>query len=238
MIVILTGAGISKASGLTTFRDKGGIWTRHSVDDLATPQGFARDPDRAHAFYNQRRRLLHSGEIVPNAAHFALAQLEAELAPGTGFLLITQNVDRLHELAGSRALVHMHGELAKIRCESCKNSLYWEGDISTRTPCPACGEPGYLRPDVVWFEEKPMRLDEIYAALRVCTIFAAIGTSGEVFPAAGFVRQARHNGAYAYEINTQRTKGSDRFDEHITGPAVEAVPRWIDLLRQRPGLFG
>ena len=186
-IVVLTGAGISRESGLETFRDPDGIWARVRVEDVATPEAFARDPARVHAFYNERRAGLLDPAVAPNPAHVALARLEAEW-PGE-VLLVTQNIDDLHERAGSRGLLHMHGELLKSRCLACAAVAPWREPLSIASVCPSCGAAGRLRVDVVWFGEVPYHLEPIYQALARCGLFVAIGTSGAVYPAAGFVEE-------------------------------------------------
>jgi NAD-dependent deacetylase len=232
-IVVLTGAGISKESGLDTFRDPDGIWARHSIEDVATPEAFARDPDLVHRFYNARRGQLDDPAIKPNAAHEALARLEAEW-PGE-VLLVTQNVDDLHERAGSRNLIHMHGEIAKIRCQGCQTVAPWKGDLSLDTACPSCAAPGGLRPNVVWFGEMPMEMDRIFAALDACGLFLSVGTSGTVYPAAGFVQEARlRAGAHCVELNLETTDGSTLFQDSRQGPATALVPAFVDeVLAQR-----
>ncbi len=228
-IVVLTGAGISKESGLDTFRDADGIWARVRIEDVATPEAFRRDPARVHAFYNARRRRLIEGGIAPNAAHRALARLEAEW-PGT-MLLVTQNIDDLHERAGSRNLIHMHGEMLKSRCESCGEVFRWERDIDLETPCPACARPGAVRPHVVWFGEMPLEMDRIYRALAACGLFVSIGTSGNVYPAAGFVAEAKQvAGARTVELNLEPSEGARLFDEARYGPATEVVPAFVEEL--------
>ncbi len=224
-LVILTGAGISAESGVPTFRGGGGLWEGHRIEDVATPGAFARDPERVLRFYDARRRQLAG--VEPNAAHRALARLEA--AWDGPFLLITQNVDHLHEQAGSRKLLHMHGELLRARCSRCGWSDRWTGDLAG-VACPACGRLPALRPDVVWFEEIPIGLDRIEAALEACGLFAAIGTSGQVWPAAGFVELARRAGAHTIELNLEPSEGSDRFAERRLGPASRIVPAWVEEL--------
>ena len=226
-LVILTGAGISRESGLATFRDAGGVWSQVRIEDVATPEAFARDPARVHGFYNARRAQLRDASVQPNAAHRALAELDARW-PG-GLLLVTQNVDNLHDRAGSRRLLHMHGELMKARCLDCRAVLPWEHDISTQTPCPACEARGGMRPDVVWFGEMPMHMEAIGAALDDCTIFVAIGTSGQVYPAAGFVAEVAGR-ARTMEVNLEPTAGTALFDEAMHGPATETVPRLVEQL--------
>jgi NAD-dependent deacetylase len=221
-LVILTGAGISAESGLATFRDAGGLWSRVRIEDVATPEAFARDPARVHGFYNARRAQLRDPAIRPNAAHRALADLDARW-PGA-LLLVTQNVDDLHARAGSRRLLPMHGELMKARCRGCGAVIPWSEDLSTATPCPACGQAGGMRPHVVWFGEMPLGMDRIGAALEACDVFAAIGTSGQVYPAAGFVAEVAGR-ARSIEFNLEPSGG--RFDERRLGPATETVPRFV-----------
>jgi NAD-dependent deacetylase len=228
-IVILTGAGISAESGLGTFRDKDGIWTKYPIEDLATPEGFARNPGFVQDFYNSRRRGLM--ESHHHAGHEALARLEAEW-PGR-VTIVTQNVDDLHERAGSRNVLHMHGELRKAQCTACEAVLPWDDDLGTETPCPACRTPGGLRPNVVWFGEIPFYLDEIEAALLDCKLFAAIGTSGNVYPAASFVQAASGLGAHTVELNLEASENNWAFGETHLGPASEIVPRWVDDLLRR-----
>ena len=225
-IVILTGAGISAESGLGTFRDKDGIWTKYPLEDLATPEGFARNPGFVQSFYNDRRRGLLSAR--PNAAHEALAELEAAW-PGR-LTLITQNVDDLHERAGSRNVLHMHGELRKARCMSCGSIAAHDHDLTGTTVCGACGKSGQMRPHVVWFGEIPFHLDEIEALLLSCQMFVAIGTSGEVFPANSFVQAARTYGARTVELNLEPASNAWAFDEQHAGKASEIVPLWVESL--------
>ena len=234
-IFILTGAGISAESGLGTFRDKAGtgIWARFDPMRLATPQAFASNPEEVHAFYNARRRNLLKAQ--PNPAHVALAKLEAGLAEGEGRLfLCTQNIDDLHERAGSPQVTHMHGELLKARCTACVRVTPWREDLSVTDACPACGRSGVLRPDVVWFGEMPMHMDLISDALAKADLFVAIGTSGAVYPAAGFVREARAAGVRTCEINLDPSDTARTFDERRYGRASELVPAWVDeVLRLR-----
>lgn len=224
-VVILTGAGISAESGVKTFRDSGGLWEGHNVADVATPEAFARDPELVQVFYDERRSQLLT--VEPNAAHFALAKLEAEL-PGE-VLVITQNVDDLHERAGSKNVLHMHGELLSAWCLACDGRFPWTGDLSGKPPCPACGETR-LRPDIVWFGEIPYHLDEIDAALREVDVFAAIGTSGEVYPAAAMVLTAASAGAATVELNLKASAMTGAFQEVRQGPASVVVPAWVDEL--------
>ena len=227
-IVILTGAGISAESGLNTFRDKGGIWEKYDLMELATPEAFARDPDLVHDFYNARRTGV--GQVMPNAAHYALARLEKE-HPGN-VSLITQNVDSLHEAAGSQKLLHMHGELNKARCVKCENVAVWKKDLSRETVCPSCGQAGHMRPHIVWFGEVPFYLDEISSCLHSCDLFISIGTSGSVYPAAGFVQAALEYGADTVELNLEPSDGERLFSTGRYGKATEIVPEFVaDLLR-------
>jgi NAD-dependent deacetylase len=229
-IVILTGAGVSKESGIDTFRDADGLWTKVNLEDVATPEGFARNPRLVHDFYNQRRRGLLAHNIRPNAAHRALARLEQEWRGGE-VLLVTQNIDHLHEQGGSRSLIHMHGEMFKARCELCAGVHAWEDDLTVDTSCPACGASGGMRPHVVWFGEMPFQMDRISHALRRCRLFVSIGTSGSVYPAAGFVQDAIFGArAHTVELNLQPSDGASLFAETHYGPATEVVPRYVDKL--------
>jgi NAD-dependent deacetylase len=224
-IVVLTGAGISRESGLATFRDADGVWATVRIEDVATPQAFARDPARVHEFYNARRRQL--AQVAPNAAHRALVRLE-QAWPG-GFTLVTQNVDDLHARAGSRNLIAMHGALRRARCRLCDATHDWDADLSIATPCPACCHAGGMRPDVVWFGEMPLHMDRIAAALDQCGLFVSIGTSGNVHPAAGFVAEV-HGRARTIELNLEPSEGADLFEEAVHGPATEIVPAFVDRL--------
>ena len=230
-IVVLTGAGISQESGLDTFRDAGGIWARYDIGDVATPEGFRRNPPLVHDFYNEQRR--EAAIAVPNAAHTALAELEAAW-PG-GFLLVTQNIDGLHEKAGSKALFHMHGTLDGFLCEACGGRGSWSGDMSTSSTCPLCSRSGTLRPDIVWFGEMPYHMPDIYRALGEADLFLSIGTSGTVYPAADFVREARQAGAVTIELNLESSrKGHGLFDIEIEGKAGDCVPTFVgELLKGR-----
>lgn len=225
-IVVLTGAGVSAESGLATFRGPEGLWEGHRVEDVATPEAFERDPALVHRFYDARRENL--ARVGPNAAHAALAELERAW-PG-GFLLVTQNVDDLHERAGSARLVHMHGEHLKGWCTACDERFEWLGPMGEGAPCPACAAVGAVRPDVVWFGEMPYEMDRIDDALRDCDLFVSIGTSGAVYPAAGFVQTAKYAGARTLEINLEPSLGSLYFDERRFGPASVEVPKWVDEL--------
>ena len=229
-IVILTGAGISRESGLATFRDADGIWAKVRLEDVATPQAFARDPARVHGFYNARRAQVRDAGVRPNAAHRALADLDASW-PGE-LLLVTQNVDDLHDRAGSRRLVHMHGELTRARCLCCAAVHVWQDDLSTATACPSCGRAGGMRPDIVWFGEMPMHMDRIGDALDRCALFVSIGTSGAVYPAAGFVAEVRGR-ARTVELNLEPSEGTALFDETDHGPATQVVPRFVAGLLAR-----
>ena len=228
-IVILTGAGISKESGLDTFRDPGGIWSRVRIEDVATPEAFARDPVRVHTFYNARRQRLRAGGIQPNAAHRALARLEA--AWPDEVLVVTQNIDDLHERAGTSALIHMHGEILKARCQACQTLSTWPGDMAMESLCPACARSGALRINVVWFGETPFQMDRIFEALEACDLFVSIGTSGSVYPAAGFVQEVRRVGrAHTAALNLEPTDGHSLFAERRYGPASQVVPDFVDRI--------
>jgi NAD-dependent deacetylase len=222
-IVILTGAGISAESGIRTFRDQDGLWEEHRIEDVATPEAFHRDPALVQRFYNARRAQLKDPKIQPNAAHFALAELEKHWEGG--FLLVTQNVDNLHRRAGSQNLLHMHGRLDQIRCLSCEEEFHWTEDLAVNENCPYCGIKGALRPDIVWFGEMPHHMDEIYAALEQADYFISIGTSGNVYPAAGFVQLAWK--ARKIEVNVKDTEISNAFQEHLIGPASVEVPKLV-----------
>jgi NAD-dependent deacetylase len=225
-IVILTGSGISAESGLSTFRDKQGLWAEVDYRDVATPEGFRRDPERVLAFYNMRRS--KHAVAAPNAAHLALARLEAE-HPGEVWV-ITQNVDELHELAGTRRLIHMHGEVYKARCLACDSRPPWREAMTIASQCPQCGETGRLRPDVVWFGETPYALDRIGALVTAADLFVSIGTSGTVYPAAGLVGLARRAQARTVELNLEPSEGVSLFDEAIHGKATDVVPAFVSRL--------
>ena len=228
-IVLLTGAGISAESGIDTFRDPKGIWQRFDPMDLATPEGFARNPAQVHAFYNDRRA--NGRAARPNAAHLALARLARE-HPGR-VTLITQNVDGLHERAGSPSVLHMHGTLEGARCGACHHRYPAPLVMAPEDPCPSCGTAA-TRPDIVWFGEMPLHLDEISAALEAADLFAVIGSSGTVWPAAGFVDMARDAGAHTVELNLEPSERYGAFEEHHPGPASRTVPDWVEsLLRTR-----
>ena len=229
LIVVLTGAGVSAKSGLPTFRGTGGLWEGHRVEKVATPEAFARDPALVQRFYNLRRAQLRGPAIRPNAAHLALARLEREW-PGE-VLLVTQNVDDLHERAGSRNLIHLHGELARVFCLACRRSFPRTGDLSEDSAWARCAAVGRLRPDVVWFGEMPYRMYEIHRALARCDLFLSIGTSGQVYPAAGFVEVVRDSGdARTVEINLEPSAVATGFAEHRTGPAGAMVPAFVEEL--------
>lgn len=228
-IVILTGAGISAESGIDTFRAgaNGGpsLWEQHRVEDVATPEAFARDPDLVLRFYDMRRAAIQTK--APNAAHHALARLEHAM-PGR-VTVITQNVDDLHERGGSQHMIHMHGEHLSAWCTACDTRHGWTATLADRPPCPACGTRA-LRPDIVWFGEVPYRMEAIQTVLAAADLFVSIGTSGAVYPAAGFVRLARKLGARTLELNLERSQGSAWFDETRLGPASELVTAWVDAL--------
>lgn len=227
MIVILTGSGISQESGIATFRDAGGIWQQVSMDDVATPEGFRRNPKLVNDFHNSLRRLLHDESIQPNAAHLALARLERESKEPV--LVVTQNVDNLHERAGSKNVLHMHGALLEALCARCRKVCDWNGDLNGDEPCPHCGKAA-LRPNVVWFGEMPYYMEEIEEALENCKTFVSIGTSGNVYPAANFCVIARRSGARAVEINLEPSNMSSVFHETHHGPATREVPAWVEAV--------
>ena len=222
-IVVLTGAGLSAESGLATFRGPGGLWEGHRVEDVCTPEALAADPELVHRFYDARRAALAS--VAPNAAHRALARLDAAW-PG-GLLIVTQNVDDLHERAGAKRLLHLHGSLLSALCARCDDRRAWTGDLPPGSRCPSCGAAA-LRPDIVFFGEMPYEMDRVHAALAGCDLFVSIGTSGAVYPAAGFVQLAAHAGAATLELNLEPSAGSGWFDESRMGPATALVPAWVD----------
>jgi NAD-dependent deacetylase len=225
-IVILTGAGISAESGVKTFRDNGGLWEGHRIEEVATLEAFGRNPKLVHEFYNLRRRQL--SEVFPNAAHQALVDLERHF--GNDFLLITQNVDDLHERAGSQRLIHMHGELLKKSCVWCSSISSCTNDLSSEDCCESCGRDLGMRPHIVWFGEMPMEMDRIEQALTQADLFVAIGTSALVYPAAMFFSAAAAHGARTIEVNLAETARSSEFDECLMGPATERVPELVDRL--------
>lgn len=228
-IVVLTGAGISKESGLDTFRCADGIWARVRLEDVATPEGFARDPRLVHQFYNERRSALADPKVEANAAHHALARLEHEWPDDV--LVVTQNIDDLHERAGSRNLLHMHGELNKVRCLSCDALVDWRDDLTVEHVCATCKRTGTLRPHVVWFGEMPLDMDRIYAALTRCALFISIGTSGNVYPAASFVSHVRmYTQAHTVELNLEPSTGATLFAETQYGTATALVPAYVERL--------
>lgn len=221
-ILILTGAGISAESGLGTFRDENGLWTRYDLNDVATPEGFARNPVLVQEFYNERRANCLGAE--PHAAHRALARL-MRAWPGR-VTLVTQNIDDLHERGGARGVIHMHGELGRALCAACGHRWDAPAVMQAHDPCPACAEPA-TRPDVVWFGEMPYHMERIYDALARADLFVAIGTSGNVYPAAGFVAEARAAGARTLEINLEPSATIGAFDDARFGPASRVVPDWV-----------
>jgi NAD-dependent deacetylase len=224
-LVILTGAGVSAESGIATFRGPGGLWEGHRVEDVCTPEALARDPALVHRFYDLRRAALET--VQPNAAHHALARLDAAW-PGE-LLIVTQNVDDLHERAGAKRLLHMHGELRSALCAACGVRERWEEALPPESECPNCGMLA-LRPDIVFFGEMPYEMERIEAAIADADLFVSIGTSGAVYPAAGFVQTARHHGAATLEMNLEPSGGSHWFEESRMGPAGTLVPAWVDAL--------
>ena len=221
-IVILTGAGISAESGIDTFRAEDGLWAQHRVEDVATPEGFARDPQLVVDFYNGRRK--QAAEVSPNAAHQALARLQANYAGQV--VIVTQNVDDLHEQGGSRQVMHMHGALKGALCAACDHRWPAPMVMAPGDACPACNAPA-ARPDIVWFGEMPHEMDALFDHLAEADVFAAIGTSGNVYPAAGFVAEARRAGAHTIEFNLERSAVGNQFAEHRIGPASQTVPEWV-----------
>ncbi|WII72165.1 NAD-dependent deacylase [Bdellovibrio sp. 22V] len=230
-IVILTGSGVSAESGIRTFRDQNGLWEDYKIEDVASPKGFAKDPELVHRFYNLRRRQLKDPSVQPNAAHIALARLEREW-PGP-FQIITQNVDDLHERAGSKKVLHMHGQLDRVICKSCNERMYWINDLSSKDACKFCGRCGFLRPDVIWFGETPYFLELIQQLVRDADAFVSVGTSGIVYPAAGLVKLAHD--AFKIEVNTQKTNVSKSFDKRYVGPATQEVPNMVEYLLRNLG---
>ncbi len=226
-IVVLTGAGLSAESGIATFRDRGGVWAKYDVDDVATPQGFARNPQLVHDFYNMRRRDVLA--VRPNPAHDALAKLARAHA---NVIIVTQNVDPLHEHAGTPAanLIHMHGELLSALCARCDSRAAWTVDITPQTVCSTCNRAGDLRPDVVWFGEMPYHMDRIYNVMAKADLFVSIGTSGNVYPAAGLVCVAREVGAHTVELNLEPSEGASLFAEAHHGPATQIVPPFVERI--------
>jgi NAD-dependent deacetylase len=229
-IFILTGAGISAESGIPTFRGVDGLWEGYRLEDVACPDAFRRNPSLVYRFYNMRREKIV--EVQPNAAHLALARLQREY-PGT-VTLVTQNVDDLHERAGSTSVIHMHGEAMKARCVRCGDISPCGVSLDETHTCPACGKTGTLRPHIVWFGETPLFMDEIEAALLKADLFLSIGTSGFVYPAAGFARTAARNGCRTIEVNLDTTEITGNFDEHLRGPATVKVSQWVEEILSKP----
>ncbi|MFB9134150.1 NAD-dependent protein deacylase [Vibrio sp. AK197] len=227
-IVVLTGAGISAESGIQTFRAQDGLWENHRIEDVATPEGFARDPELVQDFYNQRRRKLQDPAIQPNPAHIALGRLERELEGQV--TVVTQNIDNLHERGGTTNIIHMHGELLKARCSESNQVIEHNDDIHMGELCHCCQIPAQMRPHIVWFGEMPLRMGEIYHAIEQADLFVSIGTSGVVYPAAGFVHDARMHGAHTIEINLEPSAVETEFEEKRYGKASEEVPKLVDEL--------
>ncbi len=227
-IVVLTGAGISAESGIRTFRAADGLWEDHRIEDVASPEGFARNPALVQRFYNERRRKLADPAVQPNAAHLALAEFERQF--NGNFLLVTQNVDDLHDRAGSKNLIHMHGELLKMRCSMSQQIYPITDDLDSERRCDCCALKGTLRPHIVWFGEMPLAMDRIYSALESCDLFVSIGTSGNVYPAAGFVQAARAAGAHTVELNLEPSQQRSSFVEARHGRASELVPSYFASL--------
>jgi NAD-dependent deacetylase len=225
-IVVLTGAGISAESGIKTFRAEDGLWEEHRIEDVATPEAFERDPELVQKFYNQRRQPLLDDLVHPNPAHFALARLEQAL--NCNFVLITQNIDNLHEQAGSLNVLHMHGEVLKMHCKQTQQVFQCNTQLSVNSVCECCNQAGNLRPHIVWFGEMPLLMDEIHLALQNCDLFLSIGTSGNVYPAAGFVQLANQAGARSIEFNLEESNVTTEFDQTIYAKAGTSLPKWVD----------
>lgn len=227
-IVVLTGAGISAESGIQTFRASDGLWHDHRIEDVASPEGFRRNPSLVHDFYNARRRGLLSEEVQPNAGHKALSKLEQKF--DGNFFLVTQNVDDLHSRSGNKNYCHMHGELLKARCSHCQAVQSQQEDLNTDTVCNNCSQSGGMRPDIVWFGEQPMFMDTIIDQLENCDLFLSIGTSGNVYPAAGFVQLANDSGAETWEINLEPANNTSNFHYQVYGKATETVPAFVEQI--------
>ena len=227
-IVFLTGAGISAESGLKTFRDQGGLWEGHRVEDVATPNAFETNPNLVHEFYNKRKAQLFSSKIKPNKGHLALAQLEKEFDGEVS--IITQNVDNLHEKADSQNILHMHGELSKIRCTKSGQVFYEEGAINTDSYCECCNKKETLRPHIVWFGEMPFHMQKIETLLNKCDLFVSVGTSGQVYPASAFGEVAKTQGALTVEVNLTSTMISNIFDYHFLGEVTTELPKLVDQI--------
>jgi len=227
-IVVLTGAGVSAESGIQTFRDKDGLWENYKLEDVATLDGYKKNPELVLEFYNKRRRDFCQGDKKPNAAHLALAELEEEFAGE--FLLVTQNIDNLHEQAGSKNVIHMHGELLKSRCPESNQVIQCYDDLTSNDFCHCCQYPTALRPHIVWFGEMPLGLDVIYHHLSQADLFIAIGTSGTVYPAAGFVEEAKSVGAFSIELNLEASEIYSHFDQVIQGKATKLVPSLVNTI--------
>tara|TARA_R110001583_G_scaffold9433_10_gene44800 strand:- start:2605 stop:3351 length:747 start_codon:yes stop_codon:yes gene_type:complete len=227
-IVVLTGAGVSAESGISTFRDKNGLWEKYRLEDVATLDGYKKNPGLVLDFYNKRRRDFCAEDVEPNAAHYALAELEKNF--DGEFLLVTQNIDDLHEQAGSKNVIHMHGELLKARCPHSNQVITWMDDLELSDLCHCCQFPENLRPHIVWFGEMPLGLDIIYHHLSQADLFIAIGTSGNVYPAAGFVEEAKSVGAHTIELNLEVTDIQSHFHEIKQGKATDAVPQLVKKL--------
>jgi len=229
-IVILTGAGVSAESGIRTLRASDGLWENHRVEDVATPEAYERAPDLVHTFYNMRRKQLLDKDIKPNAAHTAIAQLEQ--SDQFNILVVTQNIDNLHERAGTKNIIHMHGEVLKSFCTRTGKRVLTSGDVMPESICGCCQQANGLRPDIVWFGEMPYRMDEIYEAISRCDLFISVGTSGNVYPAAGFVQVANQSGAHTVELNLEPSAVESEFKEKLYGPATDVVVNYLDQLAE------
>lgn len=230
--MVLTGAGVSAESGIKTFRDNNGLWENHRVEDVATPEGFQQNRELVYRFYNQRRQQLLEPSLQPNSAHLALATLEKESSGE--FLLVTQNVDNLHERAGNKNLLHMHGDLLSARCCKTQETFDYKDAFDHTTPCKCCNPPSRVRPNIVWFGEMPLHMEEIYQRIWQADLFISIGTSGNVYPAAGLVEEANQSGAHTVELNLEPSNGENHFQQKIYGKASQIVPEFVKgLLAQQ-----
>ncbi len=226
-VFILTGAGISKESGINTFREKDGLWDNYKIEDVCTVEAFKKNPELVNSFYNERKRNLLDPKIKPNAAHFSLAELEKNCKKD--FLIVTQNIDNLHEQAGSKKIVHMHGSLEKAYCMYCNSRVKYDFEVTTNYKCKSCNNKGMVRVDVVWFGEQPKYLNEIYNFLEKTEVFISIGTSNNVYPAAGFIDFLNqiNNKILMYEFNLEKTSKSIFFDKRFSGPATKTIPKFV-----------
>ncbi len=229
-VFILTGAGISKESGINTFREKDGLWDNYKIEDVCTVEAFKKNPELVNNFYNERKRNLSNPKIKPNAAHLALAEFEKNCEKN--FLIVTQNIDDLHEQAGSKKILHMHGSLEKAYCMYCSNTVKYDFEITTNYICKSCNNKGMVRVDVVWFGEQPKYLNQIYNFLEKTEVFISIGTSNNVYPAAGFIDflNQLNQKIEMYEFNLEKTSKSLLFDKIFSGPATKTIPKFVEKI--------